>query len=155
MPSVVTEEEVMFFDTDAGGVVHNLAYLRWVETARTRLAAVMGWSLKRMAETGEFAVVLRTEADYRSPARLGDVVEVRGRLERVERVRFWCGFEVVRRGDGALLVECRQALALVKMPEGKPLRLPGEMRERWRREPPEAAEMEDGRWKMGGGRVDG
>jgi hypothetical protein len=33
-----TREEVMFFDTDIGGVVHNLAYLRMIETCRTRLA---------------------------------------------------------------------------------------------------------------------
>ena len=38
--------------------------------------------------------------------------------------RFWCDFEMRREEDGALLVTARQALALVKMPEGKPLRLP-------------------------------
>ena len=30
MPSVETEEEIMFFDTDCGGVVHNIAYLRFI-----------------------------------------------------------------------------------------------------------------------------
>ena len=34
-PSLVTTEEVMFFDTDAGGIVHNLAYLRFIETGWT------------------------------------------------------------------------------------------------------------------------
>jgi acyl-CoA thioesterase FadM len=38
-PRIETREEVMFFDTDCGGVVHNIAYLRMIETARTRLAA--------------------------------------------------------------------------------------------------------------------
>jgi acyl-CoA thioesterase FadM len=33
-------------------------------------------------------------------------------------------FEVIRPSDGALLVKCRQALALVQMPAGKPVRLP-------------------------------
>jgi acyl-CoA thioesterase FadM len=37
-PTIETREEVMFFDTDCGGVVHNIAYLRMIETARTRLA---------------------------------------------------------------------------------------------------------------------
>ena len=50
MPSVVTEEEIMFFDTDCGGVVHNIAYLRFIETARTRLAAKLGLDLKKMSE---------------------------------------------------------------------------------------------------------
>ena len=121
----------MFFDTDAGGVVHNLAYLRWVETARTKLASQLGWSLKTMAESGEFVVVLKTEANYRRPAVLGDTVEVRGHLESVERVRFSCKFDVIRPSDETVLVESRQELALVKMPEGRPLRLPDEFRSRW------------------------
>ena len=123
-PEIRTTEEVMFFDTDCGAVVHNIAYLRWIETARTRLAAVMGMALRDMAEKAEFPVVLRTEIDYRKPARLGDVVEVHGWLEKLERVRFWCAFTVKRPDDGALLITCRQSLALVQMPQGKPLRLP-------------------------------
>ena len=130
-PEVTTSEEVMFFDTDAGGVVHNLAYLRWVETARTKLATKLGWSLKDMAESSEFVVVLKTEASYKRPAVLGDTVEVRGSLENVERVRFSCRFDVVRPSDEAVLVESRQELALVKMPDGRPLRLPKEFRQRW------------------------
>ena len=46
-----TEEEVMFFDTDCGGVVHNIAYLRMIETCRTKLAGLMGMDLPTMAET--------------------------------------------------------------------------------------------------------
>ena len=30
-----TEVQVMFFDTDCGGVVSNIAYLRFIEIART------------------------------------------------------------------------------------------------------------------------
>ena len=29
-----TEVQVMFFDTDCAAVVHNIAYLRFIETAR-------------------------------------------------------------------------------------------------------------------------
>lgn len=121
-----TREEVMFFDTDIGGVVHNLAYLRMIETCRTRLAAKMGMDLRSMAETKLFPVVVRTEIDYRRPATLGDALLLHGRLDEMQRARFWCAFEVRRESDGALLVTCRQALALVQMPEGRPVRLPKE-----------------------------
>ncbi|MBL9116802.1 MAG: acyl-CoA thioesterase [Verrucomicrobiaceae bacterium] len=127
---IETREEVMFFDTDAGGVVHNLAYLRMIETARTRLGARLGLSLREMAESGLFAVVVRTEIDYRRPGKLGDWVTVVGRLESIERARFWCAFEMRRDSDQTLLVTCRQQLAMVQMPEGKPARLP----EVWRSE---------------------
>ncbi|MEY4483933.1 MAG: hypothetical protein RL693_1385 [Verrucomicrobiota bacterium] len=123
-PTIETREEVMFFDTDCGGVVHNIAYLRMIETARTRLAAKLGMQLKEMAVTQLFPVVVRTEIDYRKPAVLGDELVIRGRLESIERVRFWCAFELRRHADDALLITCRQSLALVQMPQGKPMRLP-------------------------------
>lgn len=116
-----TEEEVMFYDTDCGGVVHNLAYLRMVEKCRTRLAAELGFELREMGETGVFPVVVRTEADYRKPARLADVLTIRGWLAEWGKARFWCEFEVVRGEE--LLLTARQSLALVKMPEGKVQRL--------------------------------
>jgi YbgC/YbaW family acyl-CoA thioester hydrolase len=118
---LTTEEEVMFFDTDCGGVVHNIAYLRMIETCRTKLAGLMGMDLRTMSETQLYPVVVRTEIDYKRPAKLGDQLEIRGRVSEVGKVKFWCDFEVMR--DGETLITCRQALALVQMPEGKPQRL--------------------------------
>ena len=114
----------MFFDTDCGGVVHNIAYLRFIETARTLLAEKLGLKLVEMAETQRYPVVVRTEIDYRRGARLGDRLRVEGWLDRLERARFWCAFTIRRLGDDALIVECRQMLALIQMPEARLLRLP-------------------------------
>lgn len=123
-PRVRTEIQVMFFDTDVGGVVHNIAYLRFVETARTLLAEELGLPLAEMAETQRYPVVVRTEIDYRRGAKLGDKLIVEGWLDRVDRVRFWCAFKIIRRNDDALIIECRQMLALVQMPDARLLRLP-------------------------------
>ncbi|GAA5479814.1 thioesterase family protein [Haloferula helveola] len=123
---VTTREEVMFFDTDCGQVVHNIAYLRMIETCRTRLAAKMGMDLVTMSKTQLFPVVTRTEIDYRRPAKLGDWLQIHGKLGQVQRARFWCEFELRRESGDDLLITCRQALALVQMPEGKPVRLPKE-----------------------------
>lgn len=120
-----TEDEVMFYDTDVGGVVHNLAYLRMIEFCRTKLAEKLGFDLRTMAETEVYPVVVKTEITYRQPARLGDIIETRGWLEDWGRVRFWCAFEMRLKGSEALLISCRQQLAVVQMPEGKPMRLPG------------------------------
>jgi acyl-CoA thioester hydrolase len=38
---------------------------------------------------------------------------------------------MIRESDGSTLVTARQALALVSMPDGKPLRLPTEWAEMW------------------------
>jgi YbgC/YbaW family acyl-CoA thioester hydrolase len=114
----------MFFDTDCGGVVHNIAYLRFIETARTLLAESLGMKLVEMAETQCYPVVVRTEIDYRRAAKLGDHLRVDGWLDRVDRARFWCGFEIRREEDDALIAQSRQMLALIQMPEAKLIRLP-------------------------------
>ena len=118
---LTTTEEVMFFDTDCGGVVHNIAYLRMIETCRTKLAGLMGMDLRTMSETELYPVVVRTEIDYKRPAKLGDLLEIKGRVSEIGKVKFWCDFDVIR-GD-EVLIKCRQVLALVQMPEGRPKRL--------------------------------
>jgi YbgC/YbaW family acyl-CoA thioester hydrolase len=114
----------MFFDTDCAAVVHNIAYLRFIEIARTLLAEELGLGLASMAETQKYPVVVRTEIDYRRAAKLGDKLIIEGWLDRLERVRFWCAFKIVRPADDTLIAECRQMLAIIQMPEAKLLRVP-------------------------------
>ena len=134
----------MFFDTDCAAVVHNIAYLRFIETARTLLAEQLGMGLVEMARTKLYPVVLRTEIDYKKPAGLGDKLIIHGRLESVDRLRFWCAFEIRRPADGALLVASRQMLAVIQMPPGKPMRLPAEWGQRF-------AHLQPARPPRGGG----
>jgi YbgC/YbaW family acyl-CoA thioester hydrolase len=123
-PRIRTYVQVMFFDTDCGGVVSNIAYLRFIEIARTLLAEKLGLALAEMAENHRYPVVVRTEIDYRRPARLGDQLVIEAWLEQLERACFWCAFRILRPKDDVLIAQCRQMLALIEMPEGKLLRLP-------------------------------
>lgn len=126
LPRIDHEVTVMFYDTDCAGVVHNIAYLRFIEEARTIMAEKMGMPLRQMVETGLYPVVLRTEIDYRSPGKVGERLHVRGGVSELGRVRFWVDFEVVRPEDGTVLVSCRQSLALIRMPGAKAEKLPEE-----------------------------
>ena len=74
---IETHEQVMFYDTDAGGVVHNIAYLRFIEKNRTLLASELGLNYKAMATSGIYGAVIRIEIDYRRPGLLGDNLKVR------------------------------------------------------------------------------
>ena len=130
-PTIQTEVQVMFFDTDCAAVVHNIAYLRFIEIARTLLAEQLGMGLTDMARAHQYPVVVRTEVDYKRPAGLGDRLVVKGWLDKVERMRFWCAFEITRQSDAALIVQSRQMMAVVQMPKGKPIRLPQDWNERF------------------------
>src|SRR5438034_157822 len=96
VPRIRTEVQIMFFDTDCGGVVSNIAYLRFIEIARTLLVEELGLALAEMAETQRYPVVVHTEIDYRHAAKLGDQLVVEGWLDHLERVRFWCAFRIIR-----------------------------------------------------------
>jgi YbgC/YbaW family acyl-CoA thioester hydrolase len=123
-PRIRTEVQVMFFDTDAGGVVSNIAYLRFIEVARTALAEKLGMPLSEMDRTKLYPAVVRTEIDYRRPAKIGDRLVIEAWLDELHRARFWCAFQITRPADGTLIADCRQMVALVQMPQGEGVRLP-------------------------------
>jgi len=118
---IETTVQVMYFDTDAGGVVHNISYLRFIETARTLLAIQLGMTFEEIERTGIHPVVVQTSIDYKTPARLGEHLAVRGRVTEARKARFWVEFEVAPVAGGKPHVTCRQSLAFVKMPEGRPV----------------------------------
>src|SRR5437773_12205162 len=98
-PQIRTEVQVMFFDTDCGGVVSNIAYLRFIEIARTHVAEELGLVLTEMTEKQTYPVAVRTEIDYRRAAKLGDGWGLEGWLVQVERPRLCGASRIPRPGD--------------------------------------------------------
>lgn len=122
--------QVMYYDTDCGGVVHNLAYLRWVEEARTKMASHLGIDWAVLAkEKGQHTVLVSHEVHYHSPAFLADEIHVNGCVERVEKSSLYFAFEIRRAENDKLCVTVRQRLALVQMPQGRPCRIPAHWHE--------------------------
>src|ERR1700761_6305003 len=129
VPRIVVPLEVYYFDTDAGGVVHNIAYLRMVEIARSQLAAALGWTLEEMHRTGLVPVVARTEIDYLKPARLGDSLLVSAEVVRIEKIRSFFQFEITSaRQPAVTFIRCTQTMVPVQLPGGRPQRVPAAWR---------------------------
>lgn len=125
-PQFTLDYSVMYYDTDCGGVVHNLAYMRWVEECRTKMAPAIGIDYVTLARQDCHLVIVRHEVSYHSPAFMADEIKVLGWVESVEKSSFWCRFEVRRAENNKLCVSVRQRLALVQMPKGRPCRIPEE-----------------------------
>ena len=88
--------------------------------------------LATMNESQLFPAVVRTEIDYRSPAKLGDLVVVEASLREVGKVRVTCAFSLSvspENGEKRAIAEATQVVALVQMPSGKPRRTP----DKWKR----------------------
>jgi len=131
IPELVHPVKIYFYDTDAGGVVHNVAYLRMIEQARSELSEYLGWPLSDMTGDNACPVVGRTEIDYIKPARLGDRLEIHARLVAVEKVRFHLEFEMRRNPGEVVLMRCRQIMIPVNLATGKPRPLRSDWREKW------------------------
>lgn len=130
-PALSVNVRVYYYDTDAGGVVHNVAYLRLIEEARSHLAEHIGWSLEEMGAGPVVPVVARTEIDYMKPARLGDRLRIDARLTALARSSFDIAFTVIRPSDGAVIARCLQRLVGVDMGRGRPVRTREDWRRRW------------------------
>ena len=122
------EVRIYYEDTDAGGVVYHANYLRYLERGRTEFLRDHGLSVQAMHEQGIIFPVVAIEINYRSPARLDDLLEVETTIVAVKNSSFVAGQRVLRKEDGRLLVEARVTLACV----GETMRaqrLPVELRE--------------------------
>jgi acyl-CoA thioester hydrolase len=65
---------VYYDDTDAGGIVYHANYLKFCERARSELFFERG---KSPAMNGGHFVVKKLEANFKKPAKLGDLIEVK------------------------------------------------------------------------------
>lgn len=129
-PEISVSLKVYFYDTDAGGVVHNVAYLRMIEIARSDLAEKLGWSLQAMGD-GECPVVARTEIDYLKPARLGDELRIHSRLAGMEKIRFYIETVITNAANGEVFCRCRQTMVTVQLATGRPRSLRKDWRTKW------------------------
>ncbi len=115
-------------DCDELGHVSNLVYLRWVLEAAQAHSEAVGWSLQRYLEAGTVWVVRSHEITYLRPAQPGDPIEVRTWVESFKAASSPRCTEILRASDGTLLARARTIWALMGTKNGRPCRIPPEMR---------------------------
>ncbi len=108
---------IYYEDTDAAGIVYYANYLKFCERARSERFFESG--LSPHTEEGYF-VVRGLEAEYREPARLGDLVEVQTRLLESKKASIALRQEVVK--EGRVLFSMKIRLAYLR--DGRPARIP-------------------------------
>jgi len=118
-----------FYDLDFGGVVNNIAYLRWMEDARTRLIDESPLPLDRLMELRILPVVRKTEVEYLLPLMVGDRAELRVTLVQLGRSVWTMAFRFLRERDGAEAVVATQHGCFVHLDRGRPVSIPPPVRE--------------------------
>ena len=84
-------------DTDAGGIVYYVNYLKYFERCRTELMRALGTERAAISESGWMFVVSKLEVSYRQPAHLDDELQATASITAVGGATIGF-FQSVRRG---------------------------------------------------------
>jgi 4-hydroxybenzoyl-CoA thioesterase len=119
---------VYYEDTDAGGVVYYVNYLKFMERARTEWLRALGLAQSQLAVENLLFVVHSAEARYLAPARLDDELAVSAEVVEQGRASLRFRQQVRRTRDDALLCEGQVTVACVRADSFKPRAIPEALR---------------------------
>ncbi len=122
-------QRVYYEDTDFSGFVYHARYLHFMERARTDYLRCLGVEQAKLFELdgeGLMFVVHRMEIDFKSPAKMDNVLTILTRTEKAGGAKMILNQEI-RRGDD-LLIAAKVIIAVVNA-NGRPRRLPQELAE--------------------------
>ena len=112
-------------DTDAGGIVYYINYLKFMERARTEFMRTLGFGKDYIFNHDLMFVVRDVAVNYRLPAQLDDELQATARVAQLRGASMVMQ-QTVRRGD-ELLADAEITIACVDRSGVKPRRLPPDM----------------------------
>ena len=119
---------VYYEDTDAGGIVYYVNYLKFMERARTERLRSLGFAQSQLVGEDLLFVVHSSEARYHAPARLDDELLVTAEVVEIKRASLRFRQQVRRAKDDLLLCEGQFLVACVRTESLKPRSIPDRLR---------------------------
>ena len=119
---------VYYEDTDAGGVVYYVNYLKFMERARTERLRALGFVQSQLVGENLLFVVHSAEARYHAPARLDDELMVTAEITELNRASLRFKQQVWRMKDTTLLCEGQFMVACVRADNFRPWAIPPTLR---------------------------
>lgn len=119
---------VYFEDTDFSGVVYHASYLKFMERGRSDFLRCLDLSHAALSDQGMAFGVAHMDIRFLASAGIDDLLLVRTQLAQSSGVRLVFEQSVLCRQD--VLVTANVTVALIR--DGKPQRLPAEMRNLFR-----------------------
>lgn len=113
-------------DTDAGGIVYYVNYLKFMERARTEFLRDLGFEHYLNSEDDFMFVVRGAEVRYFAPARMDDALMITARIQSLGRASLVFHQEVRR--DGIVLTTGEIDIACVRRSDMKPRALPEKLK---------------------------
>lgn len=115
-------------DTDAGGIVYYVNYLKFMERSRTEFLRSLGYDKPAILDEGLLLVVHSAQVNYRRPARLDDQLHATSEIVKLARTYVEFQQNILRGNE--LLCEGLIRIACVGGETMKPTPIPAAMFER-------------------------
>jgi acyl-CoA thioester hydrolase len=93
--AVETTLRVRYAETDAMGIVYHSNYIIWFEVGRGEYMRQQGGDYAHLEAQGYYLPVIEVQVRYLAPARYGDLVMVRTRVEEARSRQVTFAYEVV------------------------------------------------------------
>ena len=114
---------IYYEDTDAGGIVYNANYLKFMERARTEWLRALDIEQDTLLEQGVAFVVRKVELDMLKPARFNDALTVTVTVKKLKRASIVFEQEILD-DAGLSLVRGTVLIACVQIAHMKPFAIP-------------------------------
>ena len=114
-------------DTDAGGIVYYVNYLKFLERARTDWLASGGFKQSKLFNFGVMFVIKSLSVEYISSAVLDDNLIVNVVIKRLNKTSLELTQDIVRKDDSRILLTSRCTLVYLDFETRKPIRFSKEL----------------------------
>ncbi len=111
-------------DTDFGGIVYYVNYLKFMERARTEMLRRCGFSQHELVRDHMLFVVHSVQCRYHKPARLDDELIVHSEIEQAGVASVMFNQQIIRASDRVELCSGQIRVACVDSRSMKPRRWP-------------------------------
>ena len=129
--SVTIDLHIYMEDTDAGGIVYYVNYLKFMERARTDMFRALGVDRPAVFSEELMFVVHDIQAKYHRAAELGDQIQVSATIEKLGKASVYFAQQVNKIEPsaelGELLCESRIKIACVTRDTRKPVPMPADL----------------------------
>lgn len=115
-------------DTDAGGIVYYVNYLKFMERARTEFLRRLGYGKAALFADDKMFVVHSLRANYHQSAELDDELVATATIKKVSRVTVLFEQKILRAGE--LLCDGEVKVACVSRQKRKPAAIPEDLLQR-------------------------
>ena len=119
---------IRYADTDQMGFVYYGNYPIFYEIGRVEAMRALGFSYKKLEESGIMMPVLESHSKYLIPARYDEVINLKTTITSLPKVKIHFTYEIFNEQD-KLIHTAETTLAFIKKSNLRPCRVPNEITE--------------------------